>query len=91
MGLSRTELNRIEKEFTNQYDGYGYVNGCAIDSLRAQQGVQKERLSLGDGESLDDLCLSVMLSSKPPENLQFPSRYKGVRVFYSLVGEITAW
>ena len=47
-------------------------------------------LELRDGETLDDLCLSVTLRKEAPQELKLPSEYRGVRVFYKVVGEIRA-
>ena len=50
----------------------------------------KEDLKLKEGESLDDLCLKVNLKTKLPPPLTLPSDYNDVRVFYDVIGEITA-
>ena len=94
MGLSIDQLKPIKKEFQQKYffsDPYTqYVNGCGISNLRVRQEIKKDQLELRDGESLDDLCLSVMFKTEPPKDLEFPSEYRGVRVFYEVVGEIRA-
>ena len=92
MGLSIDQLKPIKEEFQQTYffsEPFNqYVNGFGISSLRVKQDIKKYKLKLGDGESLDDLCLSVMFRTEPPKDLEFPSEYKGVRVFYEVVGEI---
>lgn len=84
----KVPIYKIKKEFVQEYflnEPYNeYVNGCGISKLRMNQ----RNLVLRAGESLEDFCLSVTLRKEPPEDLEFPSEYKGVRVFYKVVGEI---
>ena len=42
---------------------------------------------LNDGDSLSDPCLYVTLGVAPPEELKFPRKYNGLRVFYKVGGE----
>lgn len=91
MGLSIKQLRPIKEEFEQKYlfsEPYSqYANGCGISKLKVRR-IIKENFELRDGESLEDLCLSVMFEREPPKDLEFPSEYKGVRVFYDVVGEI---
>lgn len=92
MGLSMTQLTQIKEEFQRKYffsEPYSeYVNSCGISNLRVVQNIKKKSFDLRDEESLDDLCLSIMFKKEPPKDLDFPSEYKGLRVFYEVVGDI---
>lgn len=91
MGLSLTEVKDIQEEFNQKYCSHNayqaYINGCGISRLEVMQHLQQKMLDLKHGESLEDLCLLVNLRRKPPINLEFPSEYKEVRIFYTVVGE----
>ena len=90
MSITKEQLRPIKKEFQEIYmhtEPYKkYTNGCGISKIKVKQN----DLDLKEGESLDDLCLSVFLREEPPKSLDLPSEYKGVRVFYEVVGEIRA-
>jgi len=92
MGLSLDQVKPINEEFKQKYlfgkPYNAHVNSCSISNLRENQDNKKDSFDLRDGESLDDLCLFVTLRMEPPNDLDFPSEYKGVRVFYKVVGEI---
>jgi len=86
----RDEIISIKKEFQKEYflkEPYlQYVNGCGISRLGK---VKQEDFKLKDGETLDDLCILVTLSKKAPKEVYLPSEYKGIRVFYEVVGPIS--
>lgn len=92
MGLKRNKLITIKKKFEEKYflkEPYSnYVNGCGISKLRIAQMIIGEELTLKKGETLEDLCLSVTLEEQPPSDLELPKEYKGVRIFYEVVGKI---
>ncbi len=92
MGLSDIQVKQIKEDFEKKYffsDPYKvYVNGCGISNLEVMQHTRQEKIDLKHGESLEDLCLRVMLRKIPPKDLEFPTEYNGVRVFYQVVGKI---
>jgi hypothetical protein len=87
MAITIKKLISIKEEFQKTYlfsEPYKrYTNGCGVSKIK----IQHSDVKLNEGESLDDLCLSVYLKEEPPKSLDFPSEYKGVRVFYECVGE----
>lgn len=84
--MNKEKIKQIQQEFINEYvtPGNKYFSGVGISGLR----VHMKEAELRENESLDDLCLYVNLKEKPPK--EFPSEYKGARVFYTCVGEIRA-
>ncbi len=92
MGLERKIVQQIKKEFYQEYVSKSpfnnYVNGSGLSTLKVQKEVLKKQLNLKSGESLDDWCLTAYLREQPPENINLPSEYKGVRVFYTVIGKI---
>jgi hypothetical protein len=92
MGFTYKQLRGIQKGFMQRYflaEPYDqYVNACGISTLGIIQETPGKKMDLGIGESLDDLCLDVMFRKEPPVDLEFPSSYEGVRVFYKTIGEI---
>ncbi len=93
MGLSEQQLKPIKEDFMAKYLTVAplseYFSGCGISNLRIKQETTKSVLPLRKGESLDDLCLHVLLNREPSKDIKLPSEYRGVRVFYQVVGEIT--
>jgi len=91
MGLSMEQHNIVKQEFAQKYlfqePFSNYVNLVGTSSLNAMQR-RGEKFDLKAGETLDDLCIGVGFKEQPPENLEFPTDYKGVRVFYEIMGEI---
>lgn len=92
MGLSKDELEPIQEDLIQKYmlgdpDNF---SGCGISNLRVRKEIKKDKFELRAGESLDDLCLSVMFRKEPPKDLELPSEYRGVRVFYEVIGEVRA-
>ena len=93
MGHTIDEIKKIKNLYLNEfktppYDKY--LNGIGISNLRIRAKLTGEDLKLKEGESLDDLCLKVNLKTKLPPPLTLPSDYNDVRVFYDVIGEITA-
>ena len=92
MGLTEEQLVPIKDEFEAIYfspEPYiQFVNLCGITTLRSAQESSNKEIKLKPGESLDDLCLSVGFREQPPAELEFPSEFKSVRVFYEVIGEI---
>ena len=87
MTLSEEQARAIKSEFMRKYFFSGpssnYMRGCSSSDLRTWQEKGKE-IDLRDGESLDDLCLTVSLRQQPPANIILPAEYKKVRIFYYL-------
>lgn len=92
MGLTMDEIKPVQKQFVQEYmmtSPYDqYVNGCGVSSLSTKQDHEGIEINLREGESLDDLCLSVFLKKSPPKDLELPAEYEGVKVFYEVVGEV---
>ena len=94
MGLKPDEIKKVKEDFKQDYffkaPFNNYINGIGITTLCIQKEILHKNLDLNTGESLDDLCLSIYLKEEPPKDLNLPSEYKGVRVFYTKMGLITA-
>lgn len=92
MGLSMDEVRKIKKEYVQEYffkEPYSnYINSCGISKLAIKN--RNNNIKLEDGEELSDLCIGVGFEKEPPKDLDFPDKYKGVRVFYEVIGEIRA-
>ena len=90
MAMPFDKVQDIKDDYIKQYMDTApydqYINGCGISKLKVKQNL--ENITLKKGESLDDLCLSVLCGKQPPQNLNLPSEYQGVRVFYEVVGDI---
>lgn len=87
MGMPLGKVQDIQNDYIKQYMSTApynqYINGCGISKLKS-----KPDITLKKGESLDDLCLSVLCGKQPPQNLNLPLEYQGVKVFYDVVGNI---
>lgn len=94
MGLEHKVVQKLKEDFKQEYaskEPYNnYINGIGITILRVQKETVRKQFKLKKGETLDDLCLSVYLKEELPKDLDLPSEYKGVRVFYTKMGPITA-
>lgn len=94
MGKTESQLKKIKKGFKKDYffvEPFNkYINGCGISNISVQKGKLGIELDLKKGETLEDLCLYVTLKKKALGSLGLPAEYKGVRVFYEVMGEIKA-
>ena len=79
-------LDDYVKEYmlTSPYDKY--VNLVGISTV----GLQKGKYGKSSDSTLEELCLSVGFRENPPKKIrkELPEVYKGVLVFYELIGEI---
>ena len=95
MGITNEQLTPVKAEFQEKYffaEPYAqYVNGCGVSTLGLMQELSGKTIDLKNGESLDDLCLSVKLRKAAPTDLEFPSEFKGVRVFYKVYGPVVPY
>ncbi len=82
MGKSFGEVEAIKTELVDILFKSGYVNSVGISKLCGK------KVSLKAGESLDDYCISVGFREQPPKDFKLFGEYKGVRVFYEVIGEI---
>lgn len=57
-----------------------YIVSYGIAELSVRLGKEELRA----GECLEDFCLSVGLSQKPPNKIMWPQEMEGVRVFYTV-------
>ncbi len=91
MVLSIDQLEPVIKEFEQKYffskPYCEYVNFCSVSNLRMMQDIKKKKVDLRADESLEDLCLFVEFRKDPPASLDFPPKYRGIRIFYEISGE----
>ena len=92
MVATKEEVQKLKEKFVKEhmmaYPYDEYITGVGISNLRVMY--EKREIELKENESLDDLCLSVYFKKQPPEHLEFPEEYSGVRVFYQVSGEFFA-
>ena len=91
MGLSTEQIEPIKIQFVQDYllrEPYSnYVNMVGVSNLGMMQS-QGEEFDLNADETLADLCIGVGFKEQPPEGLEFPTKFQGVRVFYQEFGEL---
>ena len=85
---SPEDVSKIKESFSARYAGTSpfneYIIGVGVSKLRiALEDDQRETLP---AQSLDDLCLMVMLHKEPQIALGLPESYEGVRVIYRVTG-----
>ena len=94
MKQSQETVEKVQKAFIAEYiekePFRKYLSGVNISTIGRVMNtpsiVSREKIKLGEGENLEDLCLQAFLHvGLPPENLKLPSEYQGVRVFYYLI------
>lgn len=94
MELSFDEAKKVKKEFVEEYllrePFKEYLNSVGISNIRLMTKHTNRAMALKENETLDDLCLSATFRKTPPQDVQFPEIYQGVRVFYKVVGVIRA-
>ena len=92
MAITEDEFMEIKEAFTEEYwnrPPYSlYINGIAMSKIECAQDCGETEVELGDEECLDDLCIVVMMRREPAPDITLPESYQGVRVFYTVVGEI---
>lgn len=86
MGKLYHEVEQIKFELSDILfkQSSGYVNSVGISKV----ALKGKNLTLRQEESPEDWCISVGLKAQPPKGLGLPLEYKGVRVFYEVIGEI---
>ena len=91
MGLSMEQIAPIKEELERDHlfndPLITYVTTCGYSKIGFAQKSLSPEFHLNPGESLDDLCLSVILRSQPPADVAFPHEYKGVWIFYKIGGD----
>jgi len=97
MVLNYERVEKIAEQFSKEYTeilcgptcvpNSGQVS-IGISNIKTMKILHQPDLELKDGESLEDLCLSVGLTKKPQSTAHLPQEYQGVRVFYKKIGKI---
>ena len=88
MGKPYEEVKQSKNEYVKEYDCQ-LISGVGISWLRTVLKMRnKDESALRAGETLDDRVLCVNLQKEPDQTQRFPDEYKGVRVFYQVIGEI---
>ncbi len=91
MGKSTEYIQGIKPQFKKRYFAPPHDDnfvGYGVSNLRVMRDRHAKRFKVRTDESLDDLCLFVMLREAPNDRSELPSKYEGVRVFYDIVGAI---
>lgn len=98
MDLKMKKVMKIQRKFVKKYlfkEPYcNYLNGVGISTLRIILDYRSKSflsVKLKEEETLDDLCFWASLKKDPPEDIEFPEYYKGVRIYYEKSGEIEAY
>ena len=94
MSVSIDEIKEIQNDYTREYlqAPYNkYISVVGISKVKPGMDSADGEIGLKEGESLDDLCLSVGFKTVPPKDMALPDVYKGARVFYKMMGEIRAY
>jgi hypothetical protein len=89
MNMSLDQAKKIKKDFMREYfipPYTDYINGCGISSLK----MMKNHFGESEESREDMLCLFVTLKKDLPQEVNFPSEYKGLKVFYETVGTVAA-
>lgn len=95
MALSDEELKLIKEGFHKEYldaEPFNrYVNGVTLEhTIRTVQdkwNVRDRDVILRPDESLNDSCILANLEYLPPQDVELPQEYHGLRVFYRVVGK----
>ncbi len=88
--MEKEKILEIMDSFKEDYGKYSnYIIGYGVSNLKI---AEKEgfKFKLGKNEALEDLCIMVHIEKELPKKIEakLPKIYKGVRIFYKVVGEI---
>lgn len=93
MGYTMDEMKEVQEAYIAEFwiaPFDEYINSVGISKLRIPRDNLQHQFPLREGESLDDLCLSVTFRKKLFPDLSLPSHFRGARVLYETIGEIVA-